>query len=284
MNHFGSNPVGLYEKALPASLSWEERLNQVAQSGFSFIEISIDDSDDRLARLEWTTDDRIQLRRLSEDRGIPILTMGVSGHRKFPLGSSSFEKRQRGLDILEKAIQLASDLGTRIIQLMGYDVYDQPSDSDTQARFLEGLHQGVRWASRAGVMLAIENVDVETTDSLEKTLRFIREVNSPWLNLYPDMGNLVAAGFSPVEQLKLAKEYLVGIHVKDAIPGVVRGVVFGEGDCPFMDVFRTLSDLDYFGPMVVEMWAHMDATGDPLGSVISARQFVNQFLKNHKSY
>ena len=47
-------PVGLYEKALPPELSWEERLAAAGQAGYDFIDISIDESDERLARLDWT--------------------------------------------------------------------------------------------------------------------------------------------------------------------------------------------------------------------------------------
>jgi L-ribulose-5-phosphate 3-epimerase len=46
-------PVGLYEKALPASLTWEERLTAAGQAGYDFVEISIDESDERLSRLDW---------------------------------------------------------------------------------------------------------------------------------------------------------------------------------------------------------------------------------------
>ena len=41
-------PVGLYEKALPASMCWEERLTAAGQAGYDFVEISIDESDERL--------------------------------------------------------------------------------------------------------------------------------------------------------------------------------------------------------------------------------------------
>ena len=47
-------PVGLYEKALPDELSWEERLEAAGRAGYDFVEISIDESDERLARLDWT--------------------------------------------------------------------------------------------------------------------------------------------------------------------------------------------------------------------------------------
>lgn len=278
MVKIGVNPIGIYEKAFPAELSWEDRLIQAAKAGYDFVEMSIDDSDDRLSRLEWTRSTRIALCRMIENTGVSILTMGVSGHRKFPMGSSSAQVRERGMDILCRAIELAYDLGVRVIQLMGYDVFYETSDAGTQARFLEGLFQGARWASAAGVMLGLENVDVDTVDSAEKALRFVRDVNSPWLNIYPDIGNMTAAGYDPVEQLRIAKDYLIGIHVKDALPGEVRGVPFEQGIVPFHKVFRTLAELDFSGPMVVEMWAHLDTSGDPTQAVSKARQMVSRLV------
>ena len=46
-------PIGLYEKALPATLDWEQRLTIAQQAGFDFLEISIDETEHRLARLDW---------------------------------------------------------------------------------------------------------------------------------------------------------------------------------------------------------------------------------------
>lgn len=273
------NPVGIYEKAFPAVLSWEDRLIEAGKAGYDFLEMSIDDTEERLSRLEWTPAERQALRRVIEKTDMPIFSMGVSGHRKFPLGSPSPELRARGLEIFQQAIELASDLGVRLIQLMGYDVFYETSDADTKARFIEGLRQGARWASAAGVMLGLENVDVDTVDCVEKALHYINEVDSPWLNVYPDMGNMVAAGYDPVEQLKLAKGHLIGIHVKDALPGEVRGVVFENGDVPFSDVFQILKEMDFSGPAVVEMWAHLDQTGDPTQAAAEACQLVRKQLR-----
>jgi predicted hexulose-6-phosphate isomerase len=283
MRNFGKNLVGIYEKALPANLTWDERLRQAAIAGYDFVEMSIDDTDDRLSRLEWAPSDRMALRHSMENTGVPVLTMGVSGHRKYPLGSNSPQLRERALEILFQSIKLASDLGIRIIQLMGYDVFYETSDAGTQARFLEGLFQGASRAAAVGVMLALENVDVDTVNSIDKALSFVREVNSPWLNLYPDIGNLVAAGYDPIEQLKMSKEYLVGIHVKDALRGEVRGVDFEKGIVQFGDVFRELAELEFSGPMVVEMWAHLDTTGDPIQAATCARQTLTRLLQPYAS-
>ena len=42
--------VGLYEKALPNELSWEDKLKQTKELGFDFLEISVDESDERRSR------------------------------------------------------------------------------------------------------------------------------------------------------------------------------------------------------------------------------------------
>ena len=48
-----NNPLGIYEKALPKELSWVERFNAAKAAGFDFLEISIDETPERMARLDW---------------------------------------------------------------------------------------------------------------------------------------------------------------------------------------------------------------------------------------
>jgi L-ribulose-5-phosphate 3-epimerase len=269
-------PVGLYEKALPADLSWEERLRTAAEAGYDFIDISIDETDCRLARLDWPASQRAALRQAIANTGVPILTMCLSAHRKYPLGSRSPEIRRQGLDILHKAIQFAGDIGVRIIQVMGYDVFYEPSDDQTKMLFTQIMQQGVRWASQAGVMLGLENVDNPFLESLGKGLRLVQELNSPWFRLYPDMGNLAAAGYHPPQELSLAAGHVVAIHVKDALPGIIRGVPFEEGIVPFVETFQALARIGFWGPMGVEMWGQMDARRDPLADAIAARRLVER--------
>ena len=268
-------PVGLYEKALPAEMSWEERLAAAGQAGYDFVEISIDESDERLGRLDWTASQRADLRRAIADSGVRIMTMCLSAHRKYPLGSHTPEIRQRGQDILRKAIEFAGDIGLRVVQVMAYDVFYETSDDETRANFLEGLERSTRWASQSGVMLGLENLDTPFVDSISKGLAIIHEIDSPWLRLYPDIGNLAAAGYCPPDEVTLAKGHLLGIHVKDALPRIIRGVPFGEGIVPFPETFQALAQMGFWGLIGVEMWGTMHADQDPITCVGAARRIVN---------
>ena len=41
--------LGLYEKAMPNNFSWEEKLVNAKQAGFDFVEISVDETDEKQA-------------------------------------------------------------------------------------------------------------------------------------------------------------------------------------------------------------------------------------------
>jgi L-ribulose-5-phosphate 3-epimerase len=271
-------PVGLYEKALPAALSWEERLAAAGQAGYDFIEISIDESDERLARLDWSASERAALRRSITNTGVRIMTMCLSGHRKYPLGSHTPELRRQGQEILRKAIDFAGDIGLRVVQVMGYDVFYETSDDETRANFIDSLHLGAQWAGQAGVMLGLENLDTPFVENLSKALDIIREIDSPWLRLYPDIGNLCAAGCYPPDELNLAKNQVLGIHVKDALPRVIRGVPFGEGIVPFQETFQALAQTGFWGLIGVEIWGDRHIDHDPVASAAAARRFVENLV------
>ena len=271
-------PVGLYEKALPAALPWEERLAAAGEAGYDFIEISIDESDERLARLDMSASELAALRGSIANTGVKIMTMCLSAHRKYPLGSHSPELRQQGLEILRKAIAFAGNIGLRVVQVMGYDVFYETSDADTRANFIDGLQHGASWASEAGVMLGLENLDTPFAESISKALALIQAVDSPWLHLYPDIGNLAAAGYHPPAELTLANRQVLGIHIKDALPRIIRGVPFEKGIVPFRETFHALAQTGFWGLLSIEKWGQMHAGEDPYASAADARKFVDSLV------
>lgn len=254
--------LGLYEKAMPKELSWREKLCAAKAAGYDFVEISIDETDEKLARLDMSREERTELVDLMAEVGIPIRTMCLSGHRKYPLGSSDPATCARGMEIMEKAIALAEDLGVRIIQLAGYDVYYEESTDETKQRFEENLKKAVEMAARAGVLLGFETMETEFMNTVEKSMKYVNLVNSNYLNVYPDAGNITNAavtyGTDVLEDLKTGAGHLVAMHLKETVPGKFREIPFGTGHVKFGAMIETAWGLG-IRKYVTEFWY----TGNP---------------------
>ncbi len=254
--------LGLYEKSMPPDLRWEEKLIAAREAGYDFLEISIDETDNKLARLDMGKEERLELVQLMSRIGLPIRTMCLSGHRKYPLGSMDAPTCIRGMEIMEKAIVLAVDLGIRIIQLAGYDVYYEESTPETKARFEENLKKAVSLAAKEGVLLGFETMETDFMNTVEKSMKYVKLIDSAYLNVYPDMGNITNAaktyGADVIQDIKEGAGHMIAVHLKETVPGKFREIPFGTGHVDFPGVIRTTWNLGV-RKYVTEFWY----TGNP---------------------
>ena len=102
-------------------------------------------------------------------------------------------------------------------------------------------------------MLALENWDIQI-NSIARAMEYVDYFNSPWFQLYADIGNLVYAEHDVVAQLELARGHIAALHVKDTLPGQLRYVPPGEGAVPFVDAFTKLAEIGFQGPVALELW------------------------------
>lgn len=267
-------PLGIYEKALPAGEGWFERLMLAKKLGFDFVEMSVDETDGRLARLDWNREERMALVSAVAETGVRVPSMCLSAHRRFPLGCEDDAVRDQGLDIMRKAIKFAQDVGIRVIQLAGYDVYYQDANDETRRRFRDGLKESVEMASRAQVTLAMEIMDYPLMNSISKALGYAHYLNNPWFQLYPDIGNLSAWDNDVQMELQAGIGHIVAVHVKDTRPGVFKNVPFGTGVVDFEQCFKTLKQSGYCGPYLIEMWS--ETSESPETDVANARDWVRE--------
>ena len=229
--------LGLYEKAMPAELNWKEKLTAAGRAGFDFVEISIDETDEKLRRLDMSRDERMELVSLMAETGVPIRSMCLSGHRKYPFGSRDPEICRRSMEIMEKAILLADDLGIRIIQLAGYDVYYEESTDETRLRFGKNLKLAVEMAACRGILMGFETMETAFMDTVEKAMKYVNQIKSPYLQVYPDCGNLTNAavlyGTDVLQDLETGRGHLAAMHLKETVPGKYREIPFGTGHVNF---------------------------------------------------
>jgi L-ribulose-5-phosphate 3-epimerase len=202
--------------------------------------------------------------------------MCLSAHRKYALGSASPALHRQALEIMERAIDFAAEFGIRIVQVAGYDVHYEESTEETRALYLESILQSAEWARRSCVTLALENVDCPVVDSIEKGMRFIQAADTPWFQMYPDIGNLTAMEKDVTSELQAGGRHIVGVHLKDTRIREFRRVPFGEGLVDFDAAFRSLCRMGYRGPFTIEMWN--EAVAEPVAAVSAAREWLSRKL------
>jgi L-ribulose-5-phosphate 3-epimerase len=255
--------IGLYEKAMPASLNWEEKLLCARECGYDFVEISIDEKDEKLERLDWNLEKRQELIKTMQKVGVPIRSMCLSGHRKYPFGSSNPKVRERSMDIMEKAIQFADDIGIRIIQLAGYDVYYEDSTPESRRLFEENLKKATLMAASKGIVMGFETMETEFMNTTEKAMKYVKIVDNPYLGVYPDSGNLTNAavtyGTSVLDDLETGRDHIFALHLKETVPGKFREIPFFTGHVDFEAIIQKAWELG-IRRFVTEMWDVGNAT------------------------
>ena len=286
MYKFDKVVMGVYEKALPKKENWSKKIDIAKEAGYDFIAISVDETDERLGRLDWNKDEIKEMKNLLIDKDFRIPSLTFSGQKRFSMGSVDPAICEKSMDLMKKAIDFSDKLGIRVIQVTGYDVYYEERSEKTRENFIKNLGKAVDWASKACVTLAIENMENTFLNSVTKYMEISKIIDSPWLTIYPDLGNLAAwthdAMYAELEKGIKAQE-IIAIHLKEAkkvtdtCKGVFRELEFGTGDVNFVKTFETLKKADYKGPFLVEMWNESSAT--PLEDIVKVREWMTARMK-----
>ncbi len=112
-------------------------------------------------------------------------------------------------------------------------------------------------AEANSIMLSFEIMDTPFMGTITNALYYIQKIKSPWLRIYPDIGNLFQwAGNDLEEEFKKGVGYMTGLHFKDTKPGIFRDTEWGEGTVDFIKVFKILKKINWVGPFLIEMWSN----------------------------
>lgn len=273
--------LGVYEKAMPNDLSLEEKLKYAKKLGYDFLELSIDETHEKLARLDWDKKTIDELVFAMKSIDLPIRSLCLSGQRKYPMGSMDENTRKSSMEIITKAIKLADALGVRIIQLAGYDVYYEKGNETTKKLFMDNLKVAVEIAAKYGVILAFETMETEFMDTVYKAKKIVDEINSAFLQIYPDLGNIknssLIYGHNLLDDINTGKGSIVAAHIKESLPGHYREIPFLTGHVNFKECLTALWNLGV-RRYVTELWyiGAEDFTVDLEFAVKTFRQMLDE--------
>lgn len=275
--------IGIYEKAINNKFDWNQKFKIAKEAGFDFIEISIDESDEKIERLYWTDKQINYLHQLMIENNIYINSMCLSANRRFPLGSKDIQVQKKGIEIIKKAFIFAKKLGIRIVQLAGYDEYYNEQDEITKELFITNMKKVCKLAQYYSVQIAFESMDTSFMGSLIKILNIINKLDSPMLGIYPDIGNLTQFAKENFEsEIEIAKNKIVAFHFKDTTPTTFKCIEFGKGTVNFIDAFKAIFKINYCGPYLIEMWSKNDPKQLAIDNVEEIKKAHNFFIQKYK--
>ena len=223
--------IGLYEKAMPSTLTWKEKFEAAKEAGYDYVELSIDETEEKIARINMTKEERLELVECMYEAGLPFRSMCVSALTKYSLGSSNLQYSARGLLIAEKAIE--------------------------QQRYIRNLKKVADMAASYGVIIGLETMENCFMNTVWKAMYYVRQIDSLYLNIYPDVGNMknaaVADGHSEVQDLLSGKGHIAAVHLKETMPGVFREIPYGEGHVNFREMIEAAWSIG-IRKFVTEFW------------------------------
>ena len=84
-------------------------------------------------------------------------------------------------------------------------------------------------------------------NTVRKAMDWVTLMESPYLQVYPDAGNItnaaVAAGTSVIDDLETGRGHVAAVHMKETVPGVYREVPYGTGHVDFPAIARKSMEL-----------------------------------------
>ena len=105
-------------------------------------------------------------------------------------------------------------------------------------------------AAKKGVILGFETMmDRQFIDTVEKAMEYVNICKSPYLGVYPDIGNLAGAkndfaySKSVIDDLKTGSGHIIACHLKETAPKKDRSVVWGTGLTDYVSNIKVLKDM-----------------------------------------
>ena len=212
------------------------------------------------------------MRGAAEAVGTDIGGVCLSVHRRIAPGSADPEVRRRARRVMARGLRVCHDLGAPVIQIAGYYCYYEEANPDAERWYGQMLADAVPLAARLGVVMGIENVDGTDVTSIRKAMEFVDAVGSPYLQVYPDLGNIAEQQLDPAVELTAGEGHMVAMHAKDVRPGEPRRVEMGTGTVDWNRSFELLRAQHWAGRLMIEMWN--DDAPDSVARCIDAREFI----------
>jgi sugar phosphate isomerase/epimerase len=133
------------------------------------------------------------------------------------------------------------------------------SRKEAMALFQKGLEQAIPKAEELNVKILVEPEPDLLMENSKEFKPFIKDVRSRMVGLNFDIGHFFCAGEDPAAAFEDLFEYIGHVHLEDiAATRVHRHLIAGHGVIRFLDIFKTMVELQYRGDISLELYPYVD--------------------------
>jgi sugar phosphate isomerase/epimerase len=166
--------------------------------------------------------------------------------------------RDRRVDLLCRAVRIASDLGAEAVSFWSGPLPDGTGADEGWRRLLAGVDEVLAEAERHDVVCAFEPEPGMFVDTVAGVLELRRRLGSPErLRVTLDVGHCICNEPGTVADcVHAAGALLANVQLDDMVPGVHEHLEFGTGDVDLPRALGALLDVGYSGLAAVELPRH----------------------------
>ena len=155
-----------------------------------------------------------ELRAAAHKTGFKIHSIMNQAHWQFPLSSDDADTVKKSLDGMVTSLHNAHDLGAETVLLVPAVVNAKTRYAEAYLRSQRRIRELIPQAEDLGVIIAIEEVWNKFLLSPIEFARYVDEFNTPHVQAYFDVGNVVLYGF-PQDWIRTLGERIKKVHIKD---------------------------------------------------------------------
>jgi hexulose-6-phosphate isomerase len=248
------------DNMIPSDWSFEQGLDLIKKSGYDGIELWLGD----VPWFQMKTSDAevLALLRKVEDAGLVVSNVSTGLHWNTPLSARDPKARAEAIRIVERQIEAAVLLKTDAILVVAGLVTEEVPYNEVYRRCVDALQPLGEKAGRAKVRIGCENCCAEHRFlmSPREFGVFLDDVNSPYVGIHLDVGNIHETGFAE-QWIEIHGRRITRIHVKDVMKkrgrcgdqSVYTNLFLGDTNWPA--VRAAMIKVGYDGWLIAEMEA-----------------------------
>lgn len=193
------------------------------------------------------------------ESGLPVDGTVNSTHWQIRHTDKDPAVRAKALESLQTALRATHAVGGHTTLLVIGHGNDGPEE-EIWKRSIENIARAIPLAAELGVAIAIENVwnhflynhEGDSSQTADKFVKYVDELNSPWVGMQFDIGNHWKYGSMGGWIRQLGKR-VIKLDIKGFSRADSKFTRISEGDIDYLDVRKALQEINFYGWVAAEV-------------------------------